>query len=222
MSRLIAAALILFGSGGVVWAQGAATISAPKDIAKAASAQIGDYWHYDSRDDITGHVVQIDYIVTDVTPTTVAVRAQVEGRAGPPGSMTYDSAWSVIRRDPWRFLPSDGTGILQRLVVGASWSFEGDSINLANHRSRRRSLTSKIIGREALTTKAGTFDTYRIETSWSARDTWDPTLRFEYTQTTWYVPQVNHWVKRTYTFRTDGLVRERSTVTLTAWGHAQK
>jgi hypothetical protein len=216
MRLAIAAALVFLVSSDVVWAE------EPKaNVAVKAPTQIGDYWHYDVRDEITGNVKKIDFIVTDTTPEAVAVRADIEGKSGSPPSMTYDSHWSLIRSGRWRYLPSDGTGIPQRLIVGESWSFQGDSIDSESHHARRRLLTSKSLDREVMTTKAGTFDTYRIETSWNAHDTQDPTLRFDYVLTTWYAPAVNHWIKRTRTFRTDGLVREQATETLTAWGHGQ-
>jgi hypothetical protein len=217
MRVAIAATLALLVSSNVVWAE------EPKaNGAARAATQIGDYWHYDVRDEITGNVTRLDYVVTDITPEAIAVRFKDEDKPGPAPFMTYDPTWAVIKRGRWRFLPSDGTGIPQRLVVGETWSFEGDSIDSISQRERRRLMTSKIVDREALTTKAGKFDTYRIETSWHARDTQDPTLRFDYQLITWYAPTVNHWVKRASTFRTDGLLREQTTQTLTAWGHGQK
>jgi hypothetical protein len=188
--------------------------------AKVTGAQPGDYWHYDARDDILGTANKLDFIVTDITPKIIAVRLAGEGKPDRTTFLTFDHDWNVVSNGRWRFRPSDGDGIPQPLVVGKTWSFHGDAIDSQSHHARRRQLTSKVVAQEKLTTKAGIFDTYRIETSWTAYDTWDSTLRFEYQQTTWFAPAINHWVKRTTVLRTDGLVRERSTLVLTKWGHA--
>jgi hypothetical protein len=57
MRLAIAAALVFLVSSDVVWAE------EPKaNVAVKAPTQIGDYWHYDVRDEITGNVKKIDFI----------------------------------------------------------------------------------------------------------------------------------------------------------------
>jgi hypothetical protein len=240
MRRRLVAVVILIGSSGVSWAQQAThatpdnaasakptkppvqakamTLPAANVAAKVSDARPGDYWDYDARDDIMGTSNKLDFIVTDVTPKIIAVRVGVEGRPERTTFLTYDRVWDVIDNGRWRFRPSDGDGIPQPLAVGKTWSFRGDALDSQSHHARRRLLTAKIVAQEKLTTKAGTFDTYRIETTWTAHDTWDSTVRFEYQQTTWFAPAINHWVKRTTVLRTDDLVRERNTLVLTKWG----
>ncbi len=243
MRRRLVAIVILIGSSGVSLAQQAATPHATSDnaasakpakpplqakavallavnvAAKVGDALAGDYWDYDARDDIMGTGNELDFIVTNVAPGIIAVRVGVEGKPGRTTFLTYDHAWNVISNGRWRFRPSDGDGIPQPLAVGKTWSFRGDALDSQSHHARRRLLTAKVVAQEKLTTKAGTFDTYRIETTWTAHDTWDSTVRFEYQQTTWFAPEINHWVKRTTVLRTDDLVRERNTLALTKWGH---
>lgn len=240
MRRRLAAVVIFAGSSGISWAQQAAvpsvnpnsaapakpplrakaaTLPSVSVAAKASDALPGDYWDYDARDDIMGTSHKLDFIVTDVTPEVIAVRVGVEGKPGRTTFLTYNHMWDVIDNGRWRFRPSDGDGVPQPLAVGKTWSFRGDALDSQSHHARRRLLTAKVVTQEKLTTKAGTFDTYRIETTWTAHDTWDSTVRFEYQQTTWFAPAINHWVKRTTVLRTDDLVRERNTLVLTKWGH---
>ena len=84
------------------------------------------------------------------------------------------------------------------LAVGKTWSFKSTDLNstagsAGSARARRRS-----IAQESVTTRAGTFDTFKIETSLQVQNTNDPTKKFQVVQLTWYAPAINHWVKRTF------------------------
>lgn len=75
-----------------------------------------------------------------------------------------------------------------------------------------------MIGQESTTTRAGTFDTFKIETSIQVQNANDPTKKLQAVQETWYAPAIDHWVKRTYVSRLDGRVRDKSTTELVEYG----
>jgi hypothetical protein len=60
---------------------------------------------------------------------------------------------------------------------------------------------AKVTGQETITTKAGTFDTFKIETVLTRRPINDSTRKSEIAAQAWYSPTIDHWVKRTYQVR---------------------
>jgi hypothetical protein len=58
----------------------------------------------------------------------------------------------------------------------------------------------------------------KIETSYVDRNSNNPTKKAEVTMDTWYVPVIDHWVKRTTTVRSDGRVRESQSEELVEFG----
>ena len=75
-----------------------------------------------------------------------------------------------------------------------------------------------MVGEESITTKAGTFNTFKIETNSSSLNANDPTKKNEYRATTWYAPAINHLVKRTSKVLSDGHVNEIITTELVEYG----
>ena len=137
---------------------------------------------------------------------------------GNPGYLNFDRSWNLTNSGIWRYTPNDGTGIRAPLTAGKSWSFKGTDLNSTAGVSWKRTGTSKVIGQESTTTRAGTFDTFKIETSIQVQNANDPTKRLQAVQETWYAPVIDHWVKRTYVSRLDGRVRDKSTTELVEYG----
>ena len=69
-----------------------------------------------------------------------------------------------------------------------------------------------------MATKAGTFETFKIETSFSTQNPKDPTRKNEIEWRTWYAPAIDHWVKRTVIVRADKLLRSNETLELIDYG----
>jgi len=105
--------------------------------------------------------------------------------------------------------------------AGANWKFEGDDINASNGNIWKRSGRSKVVGQETITTKAGTFETFKIETAINRRPTNDPTRKMEIIQQTWYAPVVDHWVKRTQVGRVNGNLVFNNTIELVEYGRRE-
>jgi hypothetical protein len=213
------------------WAQTPSPAAAPPD-AVAASAQPakavvpmeearpGDRWTYEVRDEITGTVTATrEYVVTEVTPTEISVRYKNLGNT--EGLLVYDRSWNAVEDRPWRYSPNDGTGIQSPLAVGKTWPVQTNNINSANGSVWKRSGTSKVAGQESVTTKAGTFDTFKIETKFTGRNLNNPTLKNEVTQVTWYAPAIDHWVRRTFVSRADKHLQIDRAVELVEYGRKQ-
>jgi hypothetical protein len=183
----------------------------------------GDHWTYEIRDEITGRVEATrENIITEVKPTSISVRFdKIGANSNEQGFTIYDRSWNVVEALPWRFSPHDGTGIQAPLEVGKTWPVQTNNINGANGSVWKRSGTSKVIGQESVTTRAGTFDTFKIETKFTGTNTKNPTVKNEVTSLTWYAPAIDHWVRRTFVSSTDKHLRIDSVVELISYGRKQ-
>lgn len=179
---------------------------------------VGDHWTYEIVDEVTGTVKStISQVVTDVTQTDVSVRTETLGSSG-YGLIIYDRSWSLKDNSSWKYAPNDGTGIKLPLTVGASWKFKSDDTFAARGSSFKRSGTSKIAAQERITTRAGTFDTFKIETEVDSKNVADPSRSSHLQVVTWYAPSVDHWVKRTWKTSVRGHINENTAYELVEFG----
>ncbi len=217
------AAVSLLVSVGVSTAQAPNSTPAPAATESPAQEtmedpQVGDHWTYEFRDDISGDVKSIlTHTVTDLTDSQIGIRITWVGK-GSSGHQTYDRSWNLINSGVSRYAPDDGTGIRAPLAVGKTWSFKSNVTNGTSGFTGRHSGTSKVTAQESVTTPAGTFDTFRIETSFQLQNTNNATDKTQVVMQTWYAPAIDHWVKRSLVSRTVGRVREKSTVELVEYG----
>jgi hypothetical protein len=178
----------------------------------------GDHWSYEVRDVITGALKLTNtFTITEVTPAELAVRLEVLGNSN-YGYFVFDHFWNVIKTPVWKFSPNDGSGIRLPLNPGSTWKFQNDQVNVQHGASFRRSGTSKVVGQESVTTGAGTFDTFKIETSVDIRNTNDPTRKESSTITTWYAPSIDRWVKQTEKDNSSGHIAQNILVELVDYG----
>ena len=193
-------------------------IETPDSPEAMADPQTGDHWTYELRDDITGEVKStITTTVTDVSDADISIRVGLLGNPN-SGYLNVDRSWNLTNSGIWRYTPNDGTGIRTPLAAGKSWSFKGTDLNSTAGVSWKRSGTSKVVGQESITTRAGTFDTFKIETSIQIQNANDPTKKLQAVQQTWYAPAIDHWVKRSYVSRAEGRVRDKNTTELVEYG----
>jgi hypothetical protein len=180
--------------------------------------QVGDHWTYEFRDDISGDVKSVQtHTITDVTDSQIGVRIANIGNAN-PGYQTFDRSWNLVVSGDWHYTPNDGTGIRAPLAVGKTWSFKATELKTTAGFSAKRSGTSKAVAQESVTTPAGTFDTFKIETSFQDQNANDPTKKVQAVVQTWYAPAIDHWVKRSFVSRSDGRVRVKNSVELVEYG----
>lgn len=179
---------------------------------------VGDRWTYEVRDEIAGKLKFTNtQLITDVTPNEISVRIETLGNPG-AGFFVYDHSWNMKVSPTWKYTPHDGMGIKEPLKSGSTWKFQGNDQFPSKGVSFQRIGTSKVVAEESITTKAGTFDTFKIETNSSSRNANDPTKKNEYTATTWYAPAIDHLVKRTSKVLSDGHVNEITTMELVEYG----
>lgn len=219
----------LFAATAVVQAQQAPSGTAPANAPAEAKApsdpsqamedpQPGDHWTYELRDDITGNVKStLVHTVTDVTATDISVRMNVMGNPN-TSYLTFDRAWNMTNSGTWRYTPGDGSGIKTPLAVGKTWPVKATEVRTSPSLTFKRSGSAKVVGQESLTTRAGTFDTFKIEASLEDQNSNDPTKKMKMTVQTWYAPAIDHWVKRIWENRQDGRLRDKSTMELVAYG----
>jgi hypothetical protein len=180
--------------------------------------QVGDHWTYEVRDEITGDLKStITHTITDVSATEIGIRLEILGKPG-YGYHTYDRSWDMINNGTWRSTPNDGLGVRAPLAVGKSWPLKSTAFNSSNGVSLKVSGTSKVTGKETITTRAGTFEVYKIESSLESRNANDTTKKYLDEQQTWYAPAINHWVKRVSISKSEGRVRNRSATELVEYG----
>jgi hypothetical protein len=183
----------------------------------------GDRWVYEIRDEITGAITATrENVVTEVTPTTISVRGKKLGaNNNEDGFVVYDRSWNVVEAAPWRYSPHDGSGIQSPLAVGRTWPVQTNNINSANGNVWKRSGTSKVTGQESITNKAGTFDTFKIETMFTGTNINNPTLKNEVISLTWYAPAIDHWVRRTFVSKANKHLQISNVIELIEYGRKQ-
>jgi hypothetical protein len=195
---------------------------APNAVASMEEPQPGDHWTHEVRDEITGKISDTrENVITEVTPKNISMRFKIVGTSN-EGFNVYDRSWNLVSTAQWRYSPNQGsTGIQAPLEVGKGWSFQSNNTNSSNGAIWKETGTSKVVGQETVTTKAGTFDTFRIETSFTIQNTKDVTKKNEVVFQTWYAPAVDHWVKRTVVSKVDKHLRRNETLELIDYGRKQ-
>jgi hypothetical protein len=158
--------------------------------------------------------------VTEVRPAEIVTRYSDAGKPN-PGLIVFDRSWNVTQSGGWKYSPNDGSGVQMPLAVGKTWSFRSNDVSAANGNIWKRSGSSKVVGQESLTTKAGTFDTFKIEMSYLTQNVADPTRKTNVAAQIWYAPAINHWVKRTFTSREDKNLLNDSSIGLVEYGRKQ-
>jgi hypothetical protein len=175
---------------------------ASKAVVPMEEPRPGDRWTYEIRDDISGKITATrEDVVTEVTPTAISFRYKKLGAGNEGGAGVYDRSWNVVEVRPWRYSPNDGSGIQSPLEVGKTWPVRTNNINGSTGAVWRRSGISKVVGQETVTTKAGTFETFKIETTFTGTNVNNPMMKNDVIQTTWYAPAIDHWAKRTFVSR---------------------
>lgn len=182
----------------------------------------GDHWTYELKDEILGTIKRTRTdIVTDISKNEIAVRVDSSDKNF-PGSIVYDNSWNIKRDPPFKYSPHDGTGVQFPLKLGAEWKFAISTVNTNNGLTFRRIGSSRLVAQESVTTKAGTFDTFVIETNFTGKNTQDPTNVTQGTIRTWFNVNVNHWIRRNFLTRHNGHVTQNNTLELIEYGRKKQ
>jgi hypothetical protein len=188
---------------------------AEAQTADVAGVLPGDRWVYEISDEITGDLKQTTTVVViAVSDTEINTRVSTRGAAR-PRQIVFDPGWSRIDDDVWKFRPSDGAGVQLPLQVGKEWRFENKATQFQNGTALSTTGQSKIVAQEKITTPAGTFDTFKMETTMRQVNSNDQTKAATVNIALWYAPAVNRWVRRTYKVQIEGRLRDSHTEELT-------
>jgi hypothetical protein len=179
---------------------------------------VGDHWTYQITDEIAGKITGTrSIIVTELSKKEITARFEV-AKTGRSGIIIYDLAWDELSNGTFRYSPNDGTGVRLPLTVGTQWKFATDSVNSDSGATFKRVGNARISGMEKVTTKAGSFDAFVVETTFTSRNTRNPARNSEVSLKTWFSPEINHWVKRNSIVRERGHLIRNNTIELTEFG----
>lgn len=184
---------------------------APAQVADIAGVLPGDRWVYEVTDEMTGDLKETTTVVVlDVSETEIHTRVSTRGTAS-PRQIIFDRTWNRVDDSAWKYRPSDGTGIRMPLQVGKDWRFESKATHFQSGTASSITGQSKVVGEEKVTTSAGTFNAFKIETTTRQVNANDQTKAAIMTATLWYAPSVNRWVRRTYKLQIEGRPRASQT-----------
>ena len=146
-------------------------------------------------------------VVVDINDKEITTRVSYRGKDR-PRTIIFDSQWAVLDDSVWKNGPEGLTGIRTPLQVGKTWRSETNSTNMQTGTALRSSSVAKVVAQEKITTRAGTFDTFRVETSLTQINSKDATKSARLAYVHWYAPAINQWVKKTFELRVEGRVRD--------------
>jgi hypothetical protein len=159
--------------------------------------RVGDLWVYNTKDEVTGFPKgTYTQVVTDVTPTEIHVSMTVRGQNG-SALVIYDHDWNRIDSLLLKFRPNDGQGIRLPLTIGKEWRSEYEARNVNTGGASKGTVAAKVLGQEMVTTEAGTFGTFKVQTRVRDVDASDPSKIWEFENVLWYAPEASRWVRRT-------------------------
>jgi hypothetical protein len=185
-------------------------------VAEPEPVHVGDRWSYDVKDDLTGDLRHsVTVVVVEVGDKEITTRVTIRGKDRPQ-TMVFDRDWGRIDDGAWKLNPA-GIGIKKPLQVGKEWRSDANAMNLQSGVAFRASGVAKVTAEEKVTTPAGTFDAYRIDTTVRLVNTRDQTKSSTWTFVFWYAPAVNRWVKRKTESRYEGRLRDSYVEELTEY-----
>jgi hypothetical protein len=178
--------------------------------------RVGDRWSYNISDDLTGDLRQaVTLVVVEISDKEITTRVSAKGKDRPQ-TMVFDHDWGRIDDGLFKLRPA-GIGIRKPLQIGKEWRSDANAINLQTGHTFRASGAAKVAAQEQMKVPAGTFDTFRVDTTVRLVNTKDQTKSHTYTFVFWYAPAINRWVKRKTEWRFEGRLRDSTSDELTEY-----
>jgi hypothetical protein len=112
-------------------------------------------------------------------------------------------------------------GVRPALAVGMAWQAENETRNTQTGKAWKNKVSSKVVGQETITTPAGTFEAFKIETRRHEINAANPSKFRDYEYVRWYSPQVNHWVRWTSVGKEQNRVRSNKSEELTEFARKE-
>jgi hypothetical protein len=154
-------------------------------------------------------------VVGEINDKEITTRVSLRGKDRPL-TVIQDLDWGRIDDGTWKLRPP-GIGIKKPLQVGKEWRSDANAVHFQSGVTLRAEGIAKVVGREQVTTQAGTFDTFRVDMTVRMINTKDQTRSQNWTFVVWYAPAVNRWVKKTSEWRSEGRVRDSFSEELTEY-----
>jgi hypothetical protein len=191
--------------------------SSAGETAEPVPVRVGDRWTYETKDAATGDIRHVStVVVVEITDKEITTRVGARGMDR-PNTVILDRYWGGIDNGTWKVRPAGIAIVKPPLEVGKEWRGQNSSTNIQTGVSLSNSGVARVVASEKVTTPAGTFDTYRIETDVTQVNTKDQTKSAKVKHVFWYAPAVNRWVRSTYELRFEGRLRDSTVEVLTAY-----
>jgi hypothetical protein len=157
--------------------------------------RVGDRWTYATKDEVTGLPAETyTHVVTEISANQIVIGASTQGNGG-SRPIIFDHDWNRLEGRNLKFSPHNGMGIRPVLAMGMGWRTEYEIRNTQSGVAFKNATSSKVVAQEAITTPAGTFDTFKIETRTHEISAADSSKFWDYEYVRWYAPQINHWIR---------------------------
>jgi hypothetical protein len=170
-------------------------------------AQVGSFWNYVNTDEIKGTKSILETTLTEVNGDERVIRPNLRGQ-NPGNVMVSDKNWNVVESGAYKYHPNNGQGIPEPLQIGSKLNVNVTfSMQSAAGWSKPRPLSveAEIVSAETISTKAGEFETYRVEIT--SRLHGSPTTPLSVNELKivgWFSPKIDHFVRTQTESRTDG------------------
>jgi hypothetical protein len=190
---MIRPGIVLFMGLMAIWP---AMLAAQPVERPTEEVQVGDAWVYDTKDVITGLPLSTyTSLVAEMSATEIVTNVITKGNNS-RALVVFDHDWNRRILNNQKFSPHDGHGISWPLAVGKEWRLSYTTTAQTGANTKVSSL-AKVVAQEAVTTPAGTFETFKIDRQLKEYSIADPSRYRDIQMTMWFSPQVNHWVRRT-------------------------
>jgi hypothetical protein len=196
-------------------APGEASAQASNVKAEEVRANVGSQWTYETIDEITKAKSIAEQVVTEVKGDQIVLRLSFPP-TGNVSTAVADRDWNFNELGLWRYRPNDYSGIRRSGEAPATAPPAGE-IEASFRQTTGWSppfkikVSTRVLGTENLTTPAGTFETIKVEYVKRMPTPGIPLSETVSTDTKWFAPAVDHFVKMTNETRVDDRLRSRVT-----------
>ena len=176
-------------------------------------ANVGSFWNYETTDEIKQTKLIFETTLTEANGDERVIRPNNRGQSAST-VWVYDKNWNLAMLGAFKYQPNNGQGIPEPLQIGAKSKADVTfTQQLATGWTDPRPMTAQVevISTENATTKAGQFETYRLEITTTVRGSPNQPLSVSETKTVmWFAPKIDHWVRTEFEHRTDGHLLSKS------------
>jgi hypothetical protein len=174
---------------------------------KRIYAKAGSYWNYSVTDEVKQTKSIVESILTESKGDERVLRYNTRGNSN-YAIYVFDQSWNMVESPGLKYAPHLGTGVPSPLEVGTQ-----SQTDLSSSRQQQGGEWSdsapvtgeaKIVAVETIATKAGKFETFRIETVTKFSLPAAPLTEVETKEIFWFVPRIDHWVKLQFERRSGG------------------